>query len=144
MNSDLKGLDPAAPNYPLWVRMTAFLSTLCETMTELQVIVRGDGNGEKGLLQRMIVIEGAVQVSQSDIKEVLTTMRHVYGMDSDEMGNRFSKDNHPERRVTDEQSTFDKVLKYVVDKILPPVIVWVLLGWLAFTLAVNQHIILTK
>jgi len=142
LNVHLKECDKQLPTYPLWLRLTSFLGTLCETLTDLQLAVRGDGNGTRGLLERMTVLEGAVQVSKSDIREILNTMRQVYGTDRDDMQKRFDENNHPNRRGSDRDDMANKVLRYFVNRVFPQIIVWAILGSLAFMIAVNQHIII--
>ena len=141
LNESLKTVDPSMPTYPLWTRLTAFLGSVCETLNDLQVAVRGDGNGTRGLLERMTVIEGSVKVTQSDIREMLNTMRQVYGHERDEMEKVFDESNHPKRRATDKEDMANKVLMYFINRILPQIIVWAIMGWLAFMIAVNQHLI---
>jgi len=141
MRNDLSKIDSKMPTYPLWMRLTIFLGSLCESISDLQEAVRGDGNGSRGLLQRMTVIEGAIKVTQSDIREVLTMMRSVYGIDEESMKSKFDGNNHPHRRKSDTDMA-NLVLRYIVNRILPQVIVWALLGFVAFQFAVNQKIIL--
>jgi len=144
MSEDLQKLDPNQPNYTLWMRLTTFLGSLCEALSDLQVAVRGDGNGTRGLLDRMTTIEGDMKSTKSDVREVLNTMRSVYGMDKDEISSRFDEKNHPNRRASDqtEDDLANKVLIYFVNRILPQIIVWLVLGWAAFQIAVNQHLIM--
>lgn len=140
LSDDLQKIDPSLPTFPLWMRMTTFLGSLCESLSDLQVAVRGDGNGSRGLLERMTAIEGDMKAAKSDIREVLTMMRLVYGMDRDELG-KFDENNHPKRRKSDGDAA-NRLLDYFVKRILPPIIVWVILGFIAFQIAINQHIIL--
>jgi len=144
MSEDLQKVDASLPTYPLWMRLTTFLGSLCESLSDLQLAVRGDGNGSRGLLERMAVIEGAVKTTQSDVKDVLNTMRKVYGVDSDEF-QQFDHGNHPKRRAGDLGNDMaNKILRYFVNRVLPQIIVWAVLGYAAFQIALNQHVILAK
>ena len=143
LNESLKALDNSFPAFPLWTRLVAFLSTLCELVNDLQLAVNGTGNGSRGLLERTVVIEGAVKVMQSDIREMLNTLREVYGIDRDGIAKEFDAKNNPGRRSSDEKSWSDKILEYVLENVLPQVIVWIVLGWLAMQIAIHNNLVMT-
>ena len=144
LNEDLKTFNTALPTYPLWMRLTTFLGSICEMLNDLQIAVRGDGNGTHGLLDRMTAMEGMVKVTQSDIREVLNTMRQVWGIEADDIKKRFDEQNHPNRRASDQADMANKILAYIVNRILPQIIVWAILGWFAFQIALNQHLIILE
>ena len=115
------------------------------------------GNGEEGLCEMMRVVlreiahikdeiaelKDLAGPTRSDMKEALTELRAIRGQEhNQEPLVRYTAEDHPARRVGDkENSAADRVLSYFVDKILPSVIVWAILGLAAFLFAVNSKLI---
>lgn len=141
----LQSVDKDAPTYPLWVGLVQFLSSQCEDTQELKIAVRGDGNGNQGVLQRLTAVEGSTKVIQSDVRHVLNAMRYQFenvDIEMDDETGEVKRIQKRKREDKQELSTSDRLLKYIVERIVPPVIVWLILGGLALAVAINEHLIL--
>lgn len=94
----------------------------------------------KGQLQRIVDHTGPTRSELEAMKKAIFMRLNL-----DALGNpkHYDENNHPNRRASDqERSTFDKVVGYFVEKVLPQLIVWVILAFIAFQIALNQHIII--
>lgn len=131
--------------YPLWVRLVGVLSSMGSEIGSVVIALRGDGNGTKGLLDRNTAMEEAIRSIQSDIREIRNWIGIMAGLEHDpevlEHIQRFTAHDHPGRRAEDKKTSFDKLLGYVIERILPPLIVAAIVGVVTFWVAVNNHLI---
>lgn len=150
LNDALDKMDKGSPYHTMWVRLVSYLSSQCSDMEEMKEALRGDGNGNTGLLQRMTTLESYVKVIRSDTRHMLNALRTLWNIDIPDDENdlagyrvrKYSKEKNPGRREEDTTSVSDKILKYFLDKVIPAVITWIVLGWLAFQVAINNHLVI--
>jgi len=72
---ELAKLPKNVPTRNMWSSLHYVLTEFKTNLTEMNRIVRGDGNGEKGLLNRVSVLEERTKVIQSDVRETLNMVR---------------------------------------------------------------------
>jgi hypothetical protein len=132
--------------YPLWVRLVGALSRIADVFDELVVALRGDEDSASGILDRLKTVEDAIKPMQSDMRFIKRLLMQQAGYDLDseplEVPKKYTSEDHPGRRANDNKSTFDKVIAYFIRYILPPLITWGIIGFILFTIAVHDRILI--
>ena len=129
------------PTYPVWARLIQLMSSLCSIVDEIIIAIRGDGNGSYGLLDRTTKVESTVESIANDMSEVKSMLMVVLGVNEKGEVSKPNHGDHPNRRAEDQLTMSDKITKYIIDRILPQLIVWVIVGFLAFQIALNNRLI---
>ena len=73
--TELAKLPNETPTKGMWSSLHHVLTDFNNRLDDMHETVRGDGNGEKGLLRRMQILEDSVKVIQSDVRETLNMVR---------------------------------------------------------------------
>jgi len=102
---ELSQLSNDVPTKQLWKALHFVLTDTNNNVDDLREAVRGNGNGERGLIARMQAIESAVKVTQSDVRETLNMMRSLQPVE-------IVDDDEPEPDPVPERRWF-------IDKVLP-------------------------
>lgn len=137
------------------------MATQNERITKLENTIYG--GDEPGMRENMRTLARESEAQGKDIAEIKEELKKISGhtgptrselealkraifekLDLDALGNskEYTAQEHPGRRVEDSASISDKVLKYLLDKVVPAIITWTILGWLAFQVAVNNHLVI--
>jgi hypothetical protein len=80
--AEVDSLPKSVPTRGVWKSLLHVLTDFKARMDDIQTTVRGDGNGERGLLHRMEIVENEMRninsrvgVIQSDVRETLNMVR---------------------------------------------------------------------
>lgn len=107
------------------------------------------------ILQHLVEVEGYTKVVRSDVRHILSALRYQFDnvdiVIDEETGEvekieqkQYDRRHHPARREEDKTGTFDRMLKYFVDRVLPQLITWAFIGWITYQFAINNRLIVLE